>query len=148
MTDLEVVLAPDLIARLPLPGWSRLTEPYWTNAAEGRLVVQRCDQCGTDRWEPFDVCYNCRSWDYTWTAVPGTGHVYTYTWADERGRQFGIEPYNLSVVELHGTQGEPIRLLSWIEGIARTDLTVGLEVEVCFASLTSQVAVPHFRPRA
>jgi hypothetical protein len=32
---------------MPVPLVEPMTEPYWTAAREGRLVIQRCTECGT-----------------------------------------------------------------------------------------------------
>ena len=59
--------------------------------------------------------------------MPGTGRVYTYTWTDRpvtpQLAHLGV--YNITVVELDGTHGEPVRVLSRVEGVAREALQVG-----------------------
>ncbi|HUZ09821.1 MAG TPA: OB-fold domain-containing protein [Acidimicrobiales bacterium] len=133
--------------QLPLPGWSDLTAPYWQHAAEGRLVIQRCRQCGVHRWEPVEICYACHSWDWDWDPVGGAGTVYTYTWAD-MPREPGADLVNLAVVELDGTEGDPVRLLTWVEGADRESLRCGLPVQVAFDPLGDGLGVPYFRPRS
>ena len=81
--------------------------------------------------------------------MPGTGRVYTYTWVDRpvapQLAHLGV--YNITVVELDGTRGEPVRVLTRIDDVARDDLAVGLEVEVGFEPLDDESALPIFHPR-
>src|SRR5205823_8222769 len=42
------------------------------------LRAQRCTACGSFRWPPGPLCSNCRSWDFDWVALDGTGEVYSY----------------------------------------------------------------------
>jgi uncharacterized OB-fold protein len=55
--------------------------------------------------------------------------------------------YNIAVVELDGTQGEPVRLLTRVVDIDRDDLVVDLPVEVAFDRVDDRVALPVFRRR-
>ena len=80
--------------------------------------------------------------------MPGTGHVYTYTWTDRpvapQLQHLGV--YNITVVELDGTQGEPVRLLTRVVDVERDDLVVDLPVEVTFDPIDDQVALPDLPP--
>ena len=109
---------------LPGPALEATTEGYWLAAGEGRLVIQRCDTCGTHRHPPTEVCYACQSLDWAWDELPGTG-----TCTPTRGPtspsprsspHLGV--YNITVVELDGTQGEPVRLLTRVVDVERDDL--------------------------
>jgi uncharacterized protein len=132
-------------AQLPTPGWEPLTEGYWLAAGEGRLVVQRCRSCGAHRWPPAWVCYACHSLEWDWDELAGTGTVFSYTWADARPLA-DVPLYDISVIELDGTQGEPVRLMTRVVDVEREDLQVGLPVEVTFEKFDDEVAIPFFRP--
>jgi uncharacterized protein len=134
---------------LPWPALEPTTEGYWRAARDGRLVIQRCDDCGTHRHPPTEACYSCQSLRWSWDDVPGTGRVFTYTWVDRpvtpQLAHLGI--YNITVVELDGTQGEPVRVLTRVDDVARAELQVGLEVMVGFEPLDDgESALPIFRP--
>jgi uncharacterized OB-fold protein len=135
---------------LSWPALEPTTEGYWRAAREGRLVIQRCDDCGTHRHPPTEACYSCQSLAWSWDEVPGSGRVYTYTWVDRpvtpQLAHLGV--YNIAVVELDGTQGEPVRVLTRVVDLAGRDaLVIGLEVEVGFEPLNDEAALPIFRPR-
>lgn len=133
-------------ALLPAPGWDPVTEGYWTGAGEGRLVVQRCSDCGVHRWPPAWVCYACQSMKWDWDQLPGTGTVFSYTWADQRAVA-DTPLYNISVIELDGAVGEPVRLLTRVLDVDKDSLQIGLPVQVCFEAFDDEVAVPMFRRR-
>lgn len=133
---------------LPGPRLDATTAGYWLAAGEGRLVIQRCSQCGQHRHPPTEVCYECSSLAWDWHDQPGTGTVFSYTWTDAPvvPALADLGPYNISVVELDATQGV-VRLLSRVVDIERPRLTVGLPVTVDFDPVDDQVALPIFRPR-
>jgi uncharacterized OB-fold protein len=132
---------------LPHPGWNHLNEPFWFAAGRGELVVNRCTSCGTHSWPPSAACYHCNSQDLEWGAVPGTGRVFSYTWADWPKLEEGDR--NITVIELDGTEGpDPVRMISWVVDIEREQLQVDLPVEVTFLKVDDEVAVPAWRPRS
>jgi len=132
---------------LPTPGWSPLTVGFWTAAGAGKLVVQRCSSCGVHRAPPQWACYHCQSTEWTWDEVPGTGTVFSFTWADQRAVM--TSPiYNISVIELDGTQGEPVRLMTQVKEVDKEGLYCDLPVEVCFETFDEEISVPMFKPRS
>ena len=132
--------------QLPAPGWEPLTEGYWFAAGHGNFVVQKCRDCGTHRWPPAWVCYACQSMNWDWDELPGRGTVFSYTWADQR--PVGDLPlYNISVVQLDATHGEPVRLMTRVVDVDKGKLRVGLPVEVTFEPFDDEVAIPFFKPR-
>jgi uncharacterized OB-fold protein len=134
-------------ATLPQPGWEPLTEEFWREAGRGRLSVQQCQQCGAQFFPPSAACYNCQSMDLAWTPVPGTGTVFSYTWADYPPSPDGSDR-NITVVELDGTQGpDPVRMIGWVVDVPRDQLHIGLPVEVTLLPFDEELAVPAWRPR-
>ena len=131
--------------QLPQPGWDPVTVGYWTAAGEGRLAVPRCSQCGKHRWPPTWACYSCQSTEWTWADVPGTGVVFTYTWADQRA-DMESPLYNVSVIELDGTEGEPVRIMTRVLEVDKESLRVDLPVTVTFEKFDDEIAVPFFVP--
>jgi uncharacterized protein len=105
---------PYLPAGLPLPPVNRTNAGFWRAAAEGRLDVQRCSACGAHRHPPTEGCYRCRALEWEWDTLPGTGRVFTYTWVVQplHPAVESVTPYNVAVVEVDGTEGEPVRLVS------------------------------------
>ncbi len=133
---------------LPAPRLSPMSAPYWRAAGERRLLIQRCRDCGTHRHPPTPACYACGSLAFDWDEVDGTGRVYSFVWTHrpvvEIFENLGV--YNVAVVELDGTKGEPVRILSRVNGIDRDSLIVGLEVRVDFDPIDDEIALPVFEP--
>jgi uncharacterized OB-fold protein len=134
---------------VPSPVVVPLNERLWRAAAEERLDVQQCSDCGAHRYPPMDGCPRCGSLGSAWATLPGTGTIYTYTWWTDRARseQAGHDVWsNKVIIELDGAQGGPVRLESnvvdaWEVG----DLSVGQRVELVTVPLEEGVALPCFR---
>jgi uncharacterized OB-fold protein len=129
---------------MPAPVVTPVNEGMWRAAATGQLAVQRCLDCGAHRYPPGDGCYQCASLRWEWDRLAGTGVVYSYIWVPDRAREGGH--YNVAVVTLDGTVGEPVRLLSnvvnaWEAG----DLRVGQPVAVVGVPFADGLALPCFR---
>ena len=53
------------------PSTSPDTQFFWDGLKERRLLVQRCDGCGTLRHPPRPMCPRCHSLE--WTAIESSG---------------------------------------------------------------------------
>jgi uncharacterized OB-fold protein len=51
---------------------------FWDGAAEGRLLIQRCADCGTLRHPPAPMCGSCGS--LVWDTLEATGRGRIYSW--------------------------------------------------------------------
>ena len=131
---------------MPMPAANAHTMGWWEAAAAHRLVVQRCTECGRMRHPPGPVCPRCRSVASEWSAVAGTGTVYTYTVV----RQAFIAslrdkiPYVVIAVELDGTDG--VRMVSNLVDAEPEEVVVGMPVEVVWEDMGPELAIPRFRP--
>jgi uncharacterized OB-fold protein len=63
----------------PRPRPTEATTPFWEGLAAGEVRIPRCNACGGWVWYPRLRCNHCLSDRLTWTAVPGTGTVHTFT---------------------------------------------------------------------
>lgn len=101
-------------AETPLPDTAdRELAGYWEGTREGRLRVQRCDKCSEYRWPPRAACSSCQSFDATWTEVPASGTLFSWTvvavsptpgFAD-------LLPYAVGVVQLDDV---PVRMAGFV----------------------------------
>jgi uncharacterized OB-fold protein len=146
---------------MPSPVIAPVNEGMWQAAADDQLAVQRCQECGAHRYPPGDGCYRCTSCRWEWATLPGTGVVYSYIWIPDRARAAqasaptakdvpgatgGAAYYNVAVVTLDGTEGEPVRILSnVVDAWGLDDLHVGQRVEVVGVPFGEGVALPCFR---
>lgn len=128
----------------PLPEATDLTRPFWKAAKEGKLLVQRCCDCGERIFYPRNICTNCMSSNLDWMQVEGQGKVHTFTivhYAPFPSFQNDV-PYVLAVIELN----EGPRMLTNIVGCSPDKVEIGMEVEVVFDHVTEKIAIPKFRP--
>lgn len=86
----------------PSPVDDPLAGPFFQAGAEGRLVVQKCDDCDALRWPPLPGCPECRSRASTWTPVAPTGTIWSYV-VYHRGFSAALKeqvPYTVAMVQL------------------------------------------------
>jgi hypothetical protein len=129
---------------MPPPLADATTLPFWQAAKEHRLVVQRCTGCRHTRLPPAPVCPECRSAASDWKQVSGRGEVYTYTVVHRpiaAGQQL---PYVIAVIALEGADG--VRMISNVVGASPDELTIGLPVELVWEDMSTELAMPRFRP--
>src|ERR687893_242708 len=94
---------------LIMPASDQEIRPYFVAAAEGRLVVKRCGECGLLRYPPGSSCPWCASLDWEWSEVSGRGTIYSYeivTQAIQPGFA-DWAPYAVVLVELDEQRGVP-----------------------------------------
>jgi hypothetical protein len=135
--------------QMPDPVVGPLNEGLWKAAAAGRLDVQRCASCGAHRYPPTEGCYRCSSVDWHWSSLPGTGRIYSYIWVPDRSRsteQGHQVLYNVAVVTLDGTEGEPVRILSNVtDAHSLGDLEIGQPVTMVPVAFAQHFALPCFQ---
>ncbi len=51
---------------------------FWDGAAEDRLLIQRCVDCGVLRHPPAPMCGNCGSLDWETLEASGRGRIYSW----------------------------------------------------------------------
>lgn len=127
----------------PRPEPTALSRPFWQAAREKRLVLQRCEDCGTYRWTPQILCVRCHSQRYAWTPVSGRGLVYSFTVVHRAPTAAFTTPYVIAVVKLD--EG-PLMLTNLIDCVP-DDIRIDMPVEVVFEAIDDDINVYRFRPR-
>ena len=126
----------------PLPQPTRITQPYWDAAREGRLVIQQCAHCKARQFFPREFCTACLSADLDWIECSGKGDVYTYT-INRRGAgaAFGERvPYVVAAIDLD----EGVRMMANIVDSPPEAVRIGSRVRVCFERVSDDIALPQF----
>ncbi|MBL7488263.1 OB-fold domain-containing protein [Frankia sp. AgB1.9] len=124
--------SPDSAAVVPgiPPSVTEETAVFWAGAAEGRLLVERCQDCGAESFPPYGVCRTCRSRSTEPVEITGRGQVYSLTVNYQRWLP-GLEvPYALVLVEFDGHPG--VRVLGRLRGCPPQEATIGMSVDVGF----------------
>src|SRR5262245_26559216 len=57
----------------PIPSVTPDLREFFDGAREGRLMVQKCDSCGTLRFPAHELCAKCNSTRSKWVRVSGRG---------------------------------------------------------------------------
>jgi len=127
----------------PAPVADAETEPYWTAAKEGRLVVQRCTTCGNHQLYPRWRCLRCRG-EVQWVDASGGGTVYSFTVIRQNfARPFReLLPYVVALVDLD----EGPRLMTNLVGCDPEDVRIGMPVRVTFEEVSEDASIPLFEP--
>ncbi|MPY45323.1 Zn-ribbon domain-containing OB-fold protein, partial [Streptomyces phyllanthi] len=89
-------------ARFDRPEADAFTRAFWDAAAEGRLLLRRCGDCGRAHHYPREFCPHCWSGEVAWE--PASGRATLYTWSVVHRNDlppFGERtPYVAAVVDL------------------------------------------------
>ncbi|MGM7668042.1 Zn-ribbon domain-containing OB-fold protein [Microbacterium sp. A93] len=126
----------------PIPLADDLTEPYWSAAREGRLVIQRCTNCGNYQHPPRIYCSSCQEGALEFSAVSGEATVYSYSKVVEANTPGLKPPYAVIFAELVEQAG--LWILSDCPG--DFEIRVGDPLELSFQEIREGVVLPQFRP--
>ncbi|MFE0726700.1 Zn-ribbon domain-containing OB-fold protein [Streptomyces antibioticus] len=88
--------------RYDLPQADAFTRVYWDAAAEGRLLIRRCADCGRAHHYPREFCPYCWSESVTWENASGRATLYTWSVVHRNDLPpfGGRTPYVAAVVDL------------------------------------------------
>ncbi|MBM0205686.1 Zn-ribbon domain-containing OB-fold protein [Micromonospora sp. STR1s_5] len=132
-------------AEFPAPTPTALTKPFWDGCQQGRLLVQRCRECGHRRFYPTAACPRCASSSDEWEEMSGKGKLYSWTvvhrsvdpsWAS-------IVPFVSGIVELDGHAG--LLLPGLVTDVVPSAVRADMELEVWF-DRSGPIALPRWRP--
>jgi uncharacterized protein len=114
---------------------------YWEAAGEGKLVAQRCGDCGVLRHPPRPMCGHCQSLDVEIVRLSGRGTLYSYAVLHHPQHPAFDYPVLAALVDLD----EGIRLLSELADVDPADIAIGMALTAGFAPTVGGMAVPVFR---
>jgi uncharacterized OB-fold protein len=127
-----------------VPTTSKLGAGHWAAAREGRLAIQRCDDCGRHFHYPSAICEHCLSTSISVADVSGDGTVESYSVVY---RAFSPDfaddvPYAVALVRLD----EGVNLLTWITGMDPDDVRIGMRVRATFEQISEEIWLHRFQP--
>lgn len=122
------------------------SRPYWDAAAEGRLLVARCNACTEFHHYPRPFCPACWSDDVDWIDASGAATLYTWSTVHLNDLPPFAErlPYVAAVVDL----AEGPRMMTNIVDADPDRLRVGMDLTVTFRDIDDDLVAPVFRPAA
>jgi hypothetical protein len=139
------VVTPDGEWQRPLPATDEVNAAYWSAAAEGRLLIQECAECGHRQFYPRALCTHCGG-EPRWLECTGRGTVHTFTVVRQMGmRPFRDDlPYVVAMVELE----EGPMMMGNVTDCDPDSVRIGLPVEAYFLRAAEDVGVAMWRPAA
>lgn len=118
------------------------TEAFWSAAQEGRLVVERCSDCGASSFPPRGICRSCRSRAVGPAEVTGQGRVYSFTVNHQRWLPDLEVPFAVVLVEFPDVPG--VRVVGRLRGCEPEEARIGMTVDIGFEPGPGGSAVPSF----
>lgn len=118
------------------------TEPFWSAAAEGRLVVEGCTACGAESFPPRGICRQCRGRATEPVEITSQGTVYSFTVNHQRWVPDLEVPFAIVLVEFPGHPG--VRVVGRLRGCPPEDAAIGMPVDVGFEPGPGGFAIPSF----
>ena len=111
--------------------------PFWKAAADGGLLIRRCNACQAFHWYPRAHCPFCFGDDTAWQQSAGFGHIYSFSVT----RAAGPIPYAIAYVTLD----EGVTMLSNIVDCDLDSLRIDDRVQVVFKPTAVDAVMPMFR---
>ena len=128
----------------PLPIPSVESKPFWDGCKEHKLLLPRCNQCGSYRFPPTATCPKCLSTEWAWAKSTGRGKIYSFgVYHRVYHQAFEADvPYALVVVELE----EGPRLVSNVVNCPAEQLKCDMPVEAVFEDIAEDTTLYKFKP--
>lgn len=126
--------------KIPAPVVNAEVKPFFDAAAEGRLLLKKCADCGEAHFYPRAICPHCFSANTIWIDAGGTGTIHTYS-VLRRGVPV---PYCIAYVTLD----EGVSMISNIVDCDLDAVRIGQPVRVVFKPTEGGPPVPMFTPVA
>ena len=132
----------------PKPIPDAASQRFFDGAKEGRLMIQRCTDCGASRFVARTRCDMCRSLNHEWIAASGKATIVSFAVMHQRYHPgfYDELPYPLAVVELE----EGPRLISSLVNVGGVTLKAGLALKPVFETVYEEagevIVLPKFTP--
>jgi uncharacterized OB-fold protein len=124
--------------KLPDPVLNVGDERYFEAAAQGKLLLKKCNDCNQVHHFPRGICPFCFSDRVDWTEAKGTGTIYSYSVT----RRAGPIPYCIAYVTLD----EGVTMLTNIVDCDLDAVKIGQKVKLTFKKTENGTPMPMFAP--
>jgi uncharacterized protein len=127
----------------PAPVPDHDSAPYWQGLHDGRLLVQKCQDCNEFQLYPRDRCLACRG-PVAFVEASGKGRIYSFTVIRQNyARPFrDWIPYVVALVDLE----EGPRLMTNLIDCDPDAVQVGMPVEATFEIVSDDAGIALFTP--
>lgn len=129
-------------APLPAPVANADSLPYWNAARERRLLIRKCNACGSLHFMPRYLCPTCWSERLEWVESKGTGSVHSFTVIRRAATAaFATRvPYVVALIDLD----EGVRMIANVIGENALSVNIGDRVKVTFEDRGDGALIPQF----
>lgn len=125
----------------PLPDVTPESEPYWKAAADEKLLLSSCPDCGLVIHYPRARCPDCFA-ETEWMEASGDGTVYSYSVTE---RMEGWPEANLPLIVAYVELTEGPRIMTNLVDCEPDEISVGAPVSVEFVpSEQEDIGIPVF----
>lgn len=131
----------------PVPVATAWTMPFWEGTRNGKLLYQKCGDCGTNVFIPRIACSRCFSENLEWVESSGRGTVFSFTVVENNAPSAFIAdmPFVIAIVKL---EEKGVQMLTNIVECDPYEVRCDMPVEVVFEKLSDEFTLPKFRPAA
>ena len=119
------------------------TAGIFAAAAEKRLVVQQCAECGHRQQPPRPRCINCLGNSMAWADLPQVGRLHSWTVVEHQIHPNFPPPYTVILVDVVPEQdADAVRCLGYLPG--RPDVAIGDPLRAVFVEVADGVTLPNW----
>lgn len=115
---------------------------WWEAIDDGKLLIQKCEECGTLRHPPRPMCGECQSLKWGSVEARGKGIVHSYVVMHHPPIPGYGFPLAVALIDLE----EGTRLVSNVVGCGCDDVYIGMPVELSIENVDDEMKLPLFRP--
>ena len=113
---------------------------FWEGVKAGKLLFQKCQDCGAIRQPPGPMCPHCQSLKRTTHESSGRGTVAAWI-VSKHPSQPDEHARIVALIDLE----DGVRMVSNLHDVASGDVALGMPVELVFAEVSGGI-LPQFRP--
>lgn len=132
-----------MTARRPAPLRGLFEDAFWRHLGEGRMCLQRCDDCSSARYPSAPCCPRCGSEASTWMPVAGSGRI--VSWTRFHRQYFAEVPPPYLVVSVALDEGPMV--VGNLLGDPAVDPAIGAPVRLClqtFETAAGRLNLPQW----
>jgi uncharacterized OB-fold protein len=113
---------------------------WWEGCDEGKLLIQKCSDCGVLRHPPRPMCGRCQSTKWESIEASGKGSVHSYTVLHHPMIPGYDLPLPVGLIDLD----EGVRIVANVVGCKPEDIHIGMKVECIFEDVDESMKLPFF----
>jgi uncharacterized OB-fold protein len=122
------------------PQVTRDSKPYWDGLKEGRLMIQKCADCGALRHYPRPVCDKCYSMNVGWHEASGKATVHSWTVSHHAFHPSFKK--DLPQIFVTADLEEGVRVNAQLVEGKVEDLAIGKSLRIGFLTFDEDLSVP------